>query len=628
MPQAIQHRVVLVGGDDALNATLQASLRTRAADVAARCPDLSAARQEAARHPGRAHLFLVHLAGTDVAPLAAFTAALPGQPVVALLAPGGDLHQLLAAQRAGAAQVVPLPLREEDFSQALDCIARQFAPPPAQGRLLALCGVTGGCGATTLALNLAYEIALAGGPGRGSVLLVELSRQMGTLATYLDIEPRLTTHQLLADASLLTTARLRQAMTPVAPGLNVLVGPYEELTPGGLSPRHVYQLVELCRQLARVVVLDVPGVLDDLQFEMLALADQVVLVGVQTVASVRTLKLVRDTLRREGGVQDPTLVINRYESGLPGFSAERLAELLRVPRVHTVVNDYPSVMAALNNAKPLQVATPHSRVLADVRALATALAGAPAPPPVEPADRLARALLRAAPAAPPPPRTLRVLHVEDDPVQQHAMALHLGTMRAPSCTVSTASSEAEALALFRPAAFDVVLLDYHLPQSDGLACLQRLRGIDPMVPIIVVSGLTEPQVAAELLEAGADDFVGKENLSSERLARSVTAAVARADAVRQRLDDSSTAGAARNLLLAHVHQAIGQGPDSELLRSLQELNRATWPAGFRAAQIQRLVDLVCSELGTPGDTNELPRRALLTLFLRLFGAHEATTPAP
>lgn len=627
MSQAIQHRVVLVGMDGASREQVRAAVAQQPGEVAAVCADLAAARAEASRHPGAAHLFIVQLpTGDDLSALVAFTSALPGQPVVVLLPPGSDLARLLAVQRAGAAQVVPLPLQRDDFARALDCVALQFAPPSVHGQLIALCGVTGGCGATTVALNLACDLAQsAGAARRGNVLLVELVRQMGSLATYLDIAPPLTTYELLTDPSRLTPHRVRQAMTTAAPGLNVLVGPYEEINPGALSPRHVYQLVELCRGLAPTVVLDVPCGFDDLQFETLALADQVVLVGVQTVASIRTLKLIRDTLRRESGVQDQKLVVNRYESNLPGFTADRLAELLRVPQVLTVANDYPSVMAALNYGKPLALATPHSPVLADIHRLAVALSGAPAASAPESADRLTRALLRpTAPAA--APRQLRVLHIEDDAIQQHALALHLATMRDPTCIVTAVAREAEALRVFRPGAFEVVLLDYHLAEGNGLACLKQLRRIDPLVPIIVVSGLIEPQVAADLLEAGADDFLGKENLSSDRLVRSVTAAVARAGAYRQRMAEANTADAARQLVLRQVHQAIGTGPDSELLRSLHELNRATWPAGFRAGQIQRLVDLVCSELGDPTDGHELPRRALLTLFMRLFGPNDEAAP--
>lgn len=621
MPQGVQHRVVLVGVEDALQGPLRAALRQRSAEPAVVCADLAAARAEARAHAGDAHLFIVRLPdGSDPASLAVLTASAPGQPTMALLPPGSDLAQLLAAQRAGAAQVVLLPWQADDFLRALDCLAVQFAPPAREATVLAVCGVSGGAGATTLALNLAFELVSP----RRNVLLLELARQMGTLATYLNVEPPFTVHHLLADASRLTAPGVRQALTNVAPGLDVLVGPYQDITPGPPAPRHVYQLIELCRRLASVVVLDVPCAFDDMQFETLALADQVVLVGVQSISSVRTLKMVRDTLEREEGLRAPRLVINRYEPAMPGFSAARLSELLQAPQVHTVANDYPSVMSALNHGKPLQLAAPHSRVLADVRQLARSLSGEKPLPGSDQGDRLAKVLGRgSAGGITPTPRAVRVLHIEDDAVQLEAVALHLAGIKGFRCSVTPAASEAGAVELFRKGGFDVVLLDYHLEQGNGLACLRQLRALDPVVPIVVLSGVAPPQVAAELLEAGADDFLSKENLSGDRLARSLKAAVERADAIRQR----QTAGAADlDALLDKVRQTVDVRDESELLRSLRDLYRAELPGPFNAAQIGRLVDLVCGEMGAGGGPSDTQRRTLLKLFFRLFGAGGPAPP--
>jgi CheY-like chemotaxis protein len=381
--------------------------------------------------------------------------------------------------------------------------------------------------------------------------------------------------------------------------------------PGAVSGRSVFQLVQTCRRLASWLVLDVPCSFDDLQFETLSLADQVVLVGVQTVASVRTLKLVRDALAREEGIQSMRLVINRYEPSLPGFGRERLAELLGVPQVLTVGNDYPSVTAAVNNGKPLALAVPHSPVLADVRALAAALTGTPAPAPSSSGDRLARALGRREPAG---PRAVRVLHVEDDPVTQQAIRLHLSAIREFAFQVSSAVSEAEATEAFGRQPFDVVLLDYHLAQGNGLNCLRQLRAIDPMVPVLVISSVAQPHVAAELLAAGADDFLSKENVTGPSLVRSLSAAVARADAIKQRLGDE----ARLDTFLDRVRRTVGD--ESELLQSLHEIRQSALQRRFSAGQIQRLADVVCGELdrGTaPG--RAAPRKAILGLFMRLFG---------
>lgn len=621
MPQGIQHRVVLVGVEQALEPAIRAALSQRAVESVTVHEDVPSAVADALARPGVAHLFIVQLSSAGIA---ALTSTLPGQPVLALLPEGASVAQVVDAQRAGAAQIVPLPFVIEDALKALDGIALLFPPPTREAQVLAVCGVSGGCGGTTIALNLAWELGrpeLMPGRGRQSCLLVELARQMGSLAMYLNVEPPRTTQELLADPARLTTHSVRQALTTIAPGLDVLVGPYQDITPGIVSPRHVYQLLQLCRRLASIVVLDVPCAFDDLLFETLALADQVVLVGTQTVASVRTMKLVRDTLEREEGIQGMRLVINRYEPSLPSFNAERLAELLQVPSVQTVANDYPAVMSAVTHGKPLGLAMPHSRVLSDIRSLARSLIGASSPAPISPSvDRLARALGR---PDTPAVRTVRVLHIEDDPVQQQAMQLHLAAMKEFAFVVTPAVSEEEAVAVFRREGFDVVLLDYHLAQGDGLECLRQLRAIDPIVPVVVISGVAQPNVAFDLIAAGADDFLSKENFSAQTLVRSLSAAVDRVDAIKQRLPDSPQDTVNVDAFFDRMRRTAGVSDEAEFLKGLRELHESAVPRQFTAGQIQRLVDLVCSELDRQGGgdvaKSAMPRRAMLALFMRLFG---------
>jgi CheY-like chemotaxis protein len=233
-------------------------------------------------------------------------------------------------------------------------------------------------------------------------------------------------------------------------------------------------------------------------------------------------------------------------------------------------------------------------------------------------DRLTRALGKGA-HGPPAPRAVRVLHIEDDTVQQQAMALHLAAIREFNCTITPVTSEAGAIDLYRRQPFDVVLLDYHLAQGNGMGCLRQLRALDPIVPIVVVSGLARPQLAAELLEAGADDFLSKENLTSENLGEVLSAAVARADACKHRLAGAGRDDLARaDAFFERVRQAAGGGGDeTAMVKSLTELDDHSWPRHFSAAQIQRLVDLVCGELGR--SRQDLPRKAILALFMRLFG---------
>jgi hypothetical protein len=142
---------------------------------------------------------------------------------------------------------------------------------------------------------------------------------------------------------------------------------------------------------------------------------------------------------------------------------------------------------------------------------------------------------------------------------------------------------------------------------------------------VVISGVAQPHVAAELIEAGADDFLSKENLSGQTLVRSLSEAVARVNPIKQRLPDSSRDTADVDAFFERVRRTAGVSDETEFLEGLRQLHHSAIPRQFSAGQIQRLVDLVCGELDRShqGDgTSAMPRRALLALFMRLFGARE------
>ena len=130
---------------------------------------------------------------------------------------------------------------------------------------------------------------------------------------------------------------------------------------------------------------------------------------------------------------------------------------------------------------------------------------------------------------------IRVLHVEDDRIQRSLVAHYLDAIKGHRFVVIGVESEDQAVDLFRRGGIDLVILDYQLVQGDGLHCLQQLRRIDPLVPVIAVSGIATQEIAAKLIGAGADDYLDKQSMDKRGLAQSVVSALTRARAVRARL---------------------------------------------------------------------------------------------
>ncbi|PSB29507.1 histidine kinase, partial [filamentous cyanobacterium Phorm 46] len=73
--------------------------------------------------------------------------------------------------------------------------------------------------------------------------------------------------------------------------------------------------------------------------------------------------------------------------------------------------------------------------------------------------------------------------------------------------------------------FDCVFLDYGLPDGDGLSLVKAVRESGLKVPLIVLTGQGDEEIAVELMKAGASDYIAKGKMSSESLSRSLYHAI-------------------------------------------------------------------------------------------------------
>src|SRR4051812_44361859 len=101
---------------------------------------------------------------------------------------------------------------------------------------------------------------------------------------------------------------------------------------------------------------------------------------------------------------------------------------------------------------------------------------------------------------------LRILIVEDS--EGHVLFLEkLFASSAEMFIHQTAGSLQEALARIEFGDVDVVLLDLSLPDSDGLATFARVVEAAPDLPVVVMSGIQDVNLALETVQLGAQDYL-------------------------------------------------------------------------------------------------------------------------
>lgn len=125
-------------------------------------------------------------------------------------------------------------------------------------------------------------------------------------------------------------------------------------------------------------------------------------------------------------------------------------------------------------------------------------------------------------------KPIAVLHVEDDGIAQKCISFYLKSMPDRVFDIQCALSEDDGIAQFERGGVGLVILDYRLRHGNGLSFLRRLRHLDELVPVIVLSSESKPEISKELFRNGADAFLMKGDLTGESLIEQVREVLDRA----------------------------------------------------------------------------------------------------
>ncbi len=296
------------------------------------------------------------------------------------------LHQLL---KLGADSFVPYPLPENALHEAIERLRQapvieHFDPnvhSPSfkskgdrDGVILPVHSLAGGAGATTLAVNLAWELATIQKENAPRVCLLDFNFQFGSVATYLDLPRREAVYEMLSNTAAIDADALLQAMLTFNDKLSVLTAPADMLPLEIVTSEDINRILDVARANFDYVVIDMPGTIAQWTEAVLSHAHvYFALIELDMRSAQNALRMIRALKSEELPFEKLRFALNRA----PKFTdlaakgrAKRLAESLDITLEMQLPDGSVQVTQANDHGLPLAETAPKNPLRKEIAKLA------------------------------------------------------------------------------------------------------------------------------------------------------------------------------------------------------------------------------------------------------------------
>ncbi len=311
---------------------------------------------------------------------------------IVLLGPTIEAKVILRLLREGVEEYIDQDDAWDALGPALAKLRGEAAPGGAAGRVLAVLGAGGGCGATTVAVNVAAALAEL----QHRCVLLDLQLQAADAATLLDLRPGHSLADFCRHANRMDKALFESCLTRHKSGLAVLAAPARYQDVALVTPQGVGRALSMARNLFAYVVLDYALAFQPEDARILAQADPVLLVTRLDFTSVRKAQRVQDFLRdAKIAPERVQLVVNLFRR--PGeLRVADVEKTLGMCATQIIPEDSRYLIGANNRGVPAVLDNPRAAASKVLLQLAASLNGqASQPTPVSALARLKETLKHA-----------------------------------------------------------------------------------------------------------------------------------------------------------------------------------------------------------------------------------------
>jgi pilus assembly protein CpaE len=295
---------------------------------------------------------------------------------VVLIRPRLEVGILSEALRAGIREVVGVDdastlvaacKRSVEVSIQLLETNRASGSGKSQGKILMVFSAKGGCGKTTVSVNLAHALSEI---GKNKVALLDFDLQFGDVAVALQVEPKKTISDAISMQTSLDTMGIKSLMVNQRENLDLLLAPTNPTDVEFISTDLVDTLLLNLRNNYDYIVVDTPPAFTDVILRVFDQADKCFLLTTLDMPSIKNLKLVISTLEALN-VKKSRLEFVLNKSDLKTGISKNEAEEMIGETFSAVIPFSNEVSASTNKGIALVIEKPKSPVSKAIRNLAS-----------------------------------------------------------------------------------------------------------------------------------------------------------------------------------------------------------------------------------------------------------------
>lgn len=277
---------------------------------------------------------------------------------------------IIKAMRAGAKDFLPKPVLKSDLERIIKTLLYQTEPETnLASKIITIYSNKGGIGKTTIATNLAIELAKS---TSNKVALIDLNLQLGDVSTFLNLNPKFDVAYFIQNLlnkkeDILLNAFEKDSDT----NLYVLSDPNYIEQSEALSTIQIGELFKVLRKIFSYIIIDISSNIDPITLKILDETDFIFFTTTVNMPAIRNAQRCLNLFDSRRYQDDKIkIIINRFMEN-DDIKVEDVETILNRKIYWKIPNNYFSIMEAINKGLPVYKINPKSNIAESFKNLAT-----------------------------------------------------------------------------------------------------------------------------------------------------------------------------------------------------------------------------------------------------------------